>query len=156
MFLTDALVAGVIATAACDAWQWTLRRGGFSTTNWGFVGRWIGSIPRGVFSHAAIVESPSVPAERWIGWSFHYFVGVTYAAIYLVLLSISGSGPRLLWTIGFGLATVISPWLILQPALGGGFFARKTPHPGQARYVSVTTHGVFGLGLYLGALAAGL
>ncbi|WP_264346966.1 DUF2938 domain-containing protein [Rheinheimera sp. MM224] len=40
----------------------------------------------------------------------------------------------------------------MQPALGSGIAASKTPSPAKARLKSLLTHSVFGLGLYLSGL----
>jgi hypothetical protein len=50
------------------------------------------------------------------------------------------------------LATVLFPFLIMQPSLGLGVAASRTPNPMQARLKSLVTHTVFGIGLYLSAL----
>jgi Protein of unknown function (DUF2938) len=54
----------------------------------------------------------------------------------------------------FGLGTVLFPYLIMQPAYGLGIAASKTPNPTAARLKSLMSHGIFGLGLYLTAVAA--
>jgi hypothetical protein len=38
---------------------------------------------------------------------------------------------------------------VMQPAMGAGIAAGRTPRPWMARVHSVLTHGVFGLGLYV-------
>jgi hypothetical protein len=47
---------------------------------------------------------------------------------------------------------VVFPLFILQPSLGLGVAASKSPKPTQARLKSLVTHTVFGLGLYACAL----
>ncbi len=54
--------------------------------------------------------------------------------------------------LSFGVVTVLALWLILIPALGGGFFGVKT---GRAVFVvlaSLSFHAEFGNGLYLGTM----
>jgi hypothetical protein len=46
---------------------------------------------------------------------------------------------------------VAAPFLLMQPALGAGIAAAKTPNPTAARLRSLMTHAVFGLGLYFAA-----
>jgi hypothetical protein len=53
----------------------------------------------------------------------------------------------------FGIGTVVFPFFVLQPSLGLGIAASRTPHPNQARLKSLVTHIVFGVGLYVCALA---
>jgi hypothetical protein len=36
----------------------------------------------------------------------------------------------------------------MQPGMGAGIAARRTPRPSAARFQSVVTHTIFGLGLY--------
>jgi hypothetical protein len=52
----------------------------------------------------------------------------------------------------YGIATVVFPFFILQPALGLGVAASRAPRPARARVKSLATHTVFGIGLYLCAL----
>ena len=49
-----------------------------------------------------------------------------------------------------------APYLIMQPGLGMGIAASKTPKPNVARLRSLVNHTVFGLGLYLSALGLSL
>jgi hypothetical protein len=43
----------------------------------------------------------------------------------------------------------VFPFLVMQPALGFGFAAAKNPHPVRARFKTLMTHSVFGVGLYV-------
>jgi hypothetical protein len=52
----------------------------------------------------------------------------------------------------FAIALLVAPWFVMQPALGLGFFATKTPHPNVTRIINVSVHAAFGFGLYLGAI----
>jgi hypothetical protein len=54
--------------------------------------------------------------------------------------------------VAYGIATVVFPFFILQPSLGLGIAASKTPKPMQARLKSLATHTIFGIGLYVSAL----
>ena len=45
-----------------------------------------------------------------------------------------------------GIGTVVAPFLLMQPCMGAGIAASRTPYPGLH---SLNTHGVLGLGLYL-------
>jgi hypothetical protein len=107
---------------------------------------------RGVFIHRPITATPQVRGETAIGWIFHYAVGIVYAALYLAIMRIVlGSGPTIVSALIFAIALLVAPWLIMQPALGFGFFAARFPKPNAVRVVNVSTHAIFGLGLYLGA-----
>jgi hypothetical protein len=151
------LLTGLGATATTDAWA-LLRQRLFGTPlpNYRFVGRWIAQFPRGRFRHEAIARAPVVRGELAVGWLAHYAIGIGFAALPLVL---RGSGwignPELSIALLVGLATVVAPFLILQPAMGLGIAASRTPRPAAARLQSILTHALFGLGLYLSAIALG-
>jgi len=110
-------------------------------------------MPRGVFVHRPIASTPSVRGELAIGWCFHYVVGVAYAALYLAIIRlVLASGPTLISALVFAIALLVVPWFVMQPALGLGFFAARTPHPSVTRIINVSGHAAFGVGLYLGAV----
>ncbi|MFM4830667.1 hypothetical protein D3C87_798680 [compost metagenome] len=52
-----------------------------------------------------------------------------------------------------GIGTVVAPFLLMQPCMGAGIAASRTPYPASVRLHSLITHGVFGLGLYLSGWA---
>ena len=154
-FVPHAIVVGTGATLLLDAWTRLLQRAwGTRPLDWALVGRWIGHFPRGRFVHAVIAEAAPVRGERLLGWCFHYATGIAFA---LMLLAVNGRDwarqPTLLPCLVLGLLTVAFPFLVMQPALGAGVAASKTPRPAQARLRSLAAHGVFGVGLYLAALA---
>jgi len=52
----------------------------------------------------------------------------------------------------FGVASVLVPYLVMQPLFGLGVAASKTPRPWQARIRSLMAHATFGVGLYVCAV----
>ncbi|MEE9908044.1 DUF2938 domain-containing protein [Brucella intermedia] len=102
-------------------------------------------------------RQPPVRGEKLLGWGVHYAIGVLFAA---GLVAAGGlewmASPKLLPALAFGLLTVAAPFLVMQPGMGAGIAARKTPKPWAARGWSIVTHLWFGAGLYLAALAATL
>jgi hypothetical protein len=56
--------------------------------------------------------------------------------------------PTLVSAVLFGLITLLSPWLLMQPALGLGIFASKAPRPALVRMQNLMIHIIFGLVLY--------
>ena len=123
--------------------------------NWGLIGRWAAGFSRGVFTQRPITAAPKVPGEVAIGWAFHYAVGIVYAALYLAIIRLGfGSGPTLPSALLFAITLLVAPWFVMQPALGLGFMAARTPNPAAVRAINASVHVVFGLGLYLGALAS--
>jgi Protein of unknown function (DUF2938) len=149
-----AVLIGAGATAVMDIWAVIQKRLlGVPLLNFAMVGRWIGHLPRGQFTHNKIIEAPPIAGELAIGWSAHYIIGIVFAA---ALLSICGlewaSQPTLLPALIVGVVTVAAPFFIMQPGMGAGIAASKTPQPNIARLRSLIAHTSFGVGLYLAAL----
>ena len=91
----------------------------------------------------------SIRHESVVGWTFHYVVGCIYAALYLIYLDAVQMGqPTLVSAVLFGLVTVLSPWLLMQPGLGLGACAAKAPRPSLVRLQNPIIHTIFGLALY--------
>lgn len=148
-------VVGIGATALVDLWAvLRTRLLGVAPPNYAFVGRWLGHMARGQFRHDAIAASPVVGGELTLGWVFHYLTGIAFAGL---LVAVAGpswlDGPTLLPALAVGVVTVAAPYLLLQPGVGAGIAASRTPNPTAARWHSLAMHAVFGIGLYLAALA---
>jgi hypothetical protein len=152
--VVSTLATGIGATALIDLWS-LLRASwlGVPAPDYGLVGRWLGHMPRGRFRHAAIKAAAPVAGEALLGWSAHYAIGIGYAAL-LPLLAGPGwfAQPRLLPALAVGVGTVLAPFLLMQPGMGAGYFASRTPRPWPARFHSLVMHALFGLGLYLSAI----
>ena len=153
-FILRAVLIGAGATVLLDGWALLVTRAyGAPAPRWDLVGRWIAGLPRGRFVLSNPGAAPPVRGELAIGWLFHYAIGIAYAAL---LLAIAGLGwarqptpaPALL----FGLLTLAAPFLVMQPGMGAGIAASKTPDPTAARLKSAINHTVFGLGLYAAAV----
>ena len=152
-WLAYSLVLGVGATLICDLWGQLVRLAtGIAPLDWRLVGRWIGHMPD-QFRHDGIGKAPPVRGEAVLGWTAHYLTGVLLAAALLGIFGIDWvETPRFFDALGFGLATVLLPFFIMQPALGAGIAARRTPQPRRARFLSLCTHGAFGVGLWFSAV----
>ncbi|WP_018229435.1 DUF2938 domain-containing protein [Methyloversatilis universalis] len=145
---------GVGATAVMDAWLLTLDRTGQPFSGFGLIGRWIGHMARGRFVHASIARAERLRGESALGWATHYAVGVIYAGLLVLTPGLHWLERPALWpALVFGLLTVVAPFCLMQPAMGAGFAAARTPRPGANRLRSLGNHIVFGAGLYLSALA---
>ncbi len=145
---------GLGATLLIDIWA-LLRAYLFGVPNmdYALVGRWAGHIPHGRFIHTRISESTRIPGEKALGWAIHYGTGVIFTAIFAAFCGWQWmQSPQLMPALVFGLITVAAPFLLLQPGMGAGIAARKTPKPWISRGWSLLTHLCFGLGLYLAAL----
>ena len=148
--MLQGVLIGVIATVCLDLWALLAKHVlGLPTANWAMVGRWFGHMPRGVLVHQPISAAAPIPNELALGWIGHYAIGILYGLAYLFLVTIFLSGtPSPVSALGFGLATLFAPWLILQPAMGAGVFARRTPRPALVRLTNISMHAVFGAALY--------
>lgn len=105
--------------------------------------------------HAPIAASPRVPGERAIGWAAHYLIGVAFAALLLALRGVGWAGePTLAPALAVGIGSVAAPLFVMQPTMGAGIAASRTPRPGAARFHSIVAHAVFGAGLYGAGCAA--
>lgn len=145
---------GLLATVLMDLWAVVLNRAaGQPLPNWGMVGRWVASLPSGQVFHDDIGAVAPVTGERMIGWGFHYAVGVIYG---IVLAGIMGAtwlaAPTFMPAWVFSLLMIGFGWFLLQPGLGVGWAASKTPQPWKARGLGLAAHTVFGAGLWMGAL----
>ncbi|MDL5364646.1 DUF2938 domain-containing protein [Xanthomonas sp. NCPPB 2654] len=147
------MLVGIGATAVMDAWLLALRRAGMPTLDYALVGRWAGHLRRGRFAHARIGEAAPIPGERPLGWAIHYAVGIAFAALMVAVQGLAWlREPALLPAVAMGMATVVVPLLVMQPAMGAGFAASKTPTPLRNCLRSLATHAVFGAGLFLSAV----
>jgi hypothetical protein len=148
------IVIGIGATLLMDAWNLMLTRvAGLPSLDYCLLGRWIRHMPT-AFRHASIAAAAKLPGECAAGWLAHYSIGCSLALGFVLLASSDWlARPTLMPALLYGLATVAFPLFIMQPALGMGVASSKAARPAQARAKSVATHLVFGLGLYLWALA---
>jgi len=152
-WLVRTLLIGIGATVLMDIWALLLKRAfGVSGLDYALVGRWLGHMPGGRFMHASMPAAPKIRGERIIGWLAHYATGVIFAGMLLAACGLDWArqpspGPAL----AAGILTMVAPFLLMQPAMGLGIAASRTPRPNVARLRSLVTHTVFGVGLYVWA-----
>ena len=154
MHATAVVAVGLGATLFMDVVAIVLTRilGGVPPS-YCLVGRWIGHMRHGTFTHASIANALPESRECALGWIAHYLIGVVYALMLVAGVSIHWiAHPTLLPALVFGIATVAIPFLVMQPSFGLGIAASKTPHPAQARLRSLMAHTTFGIGLYVAAV----
>lgn len=151
--LAHAVAIGAGATAIMDLWAAMLRRWfGVSSLDYALLGRWIGHFAQARFTHERIGDAAPIPCERVIGWTTHYAIGVAFAALLLVLAGPDWTRqPTLVPPLVVSSATLVAPFLVMQPSMGAGIAAARTPRPNAARLRSVATHTVYGVGLYISA-----
>lgn len=148
------LLLGVGATVFMDIYAVVLKKWfNIPSLNYAFVGRWIGSFSKGVFSHPNIVQATPVKNETALGWIAHYCIGITFG---IILLLVSGLGwlsaPTFWPAFIIGIGTTVFPFFMMQPAFGFGIAASKLPNPNTTRFRSLMAHAIFGLGLYITGL----
>jgi hypothetical protein len=151
--LLHATLIGLGATLVIDLWALFLRRAfDVRSLDYCLLGRWVLHMPEGRIVHANIAAARAKPHECTVGWTAHYSIGVAFALLF-VMLSPAGwlERPTLLPALVFGVATVVVPFLTLQPSFGLGVAASRTPSPNRARLKSMMTHAMFGVGLYVWA-----
>lgn len=148
--LTSTILIGAGATALIDLWavaRWHVLR--VPPPNYGLVGRWLAHMPRGRFRHESIAAARPMRGERLLGWIAHYLTGIAFAAILVALCGASWlQQPAIRPAIAVGVCTVAAPFLLMQPGMGAGIGASRTPRPASARFHSIVTHVIFGVGLY--------
>ena len=150
-YLLATLFIGIGATAVMDLWG-VIRKPllGVAPPNYAMVGRWIGHMRHGQFRHEAIAKSTPVRGEHALGWAVHYLTGIAFAAGLIGIWGIEWiHQPTLAPALVVGIGAVAAPFLLMQPGMGAGIAASRTPHPASARLQSVITHAVFGVGLYV-------
>jgi hypothetical protein len=153
-YILRAIAIGVGATLLMDFWNMFLkRRFNIPSLSYCVLGRWLQHMPQGTLRHANINAAPQKPFECAVGWIAHYSIGVAFALGFIVLTSGDWlERPTLLPALLYGIATVVFPFFVMQPAFGLGIAASRAPRPMHARLKSLATHTVFGFGLYVCAV----
>jgi len=153
MQLIESVVIGIGATIAIDLWAMFARAiFGVQSLNLCLLGRWVLHMPAGRIMHDGIATSAAKRHECGIGWMAHYSIGVAFALLFVAIMPDAWlDRPTLLPALAFGIVTVVAPFFVLQPAFGLGVASSRTRNPAAARLRSLTTHAVFGAGLYVSA-----
>jgi hypothetical protein len=147
--ILEAIIIGAGATAFLDLVS-AARSFLFRATkpDYALVGRWLAYLPRGQLFHDAISRSSEVTRERLLGWTAHYLTGIAFAGVLLLLWPEWTRSPSIIPAMIVGIGSVAAPFLLMQPGMGLGIAASRAPNPNAARLRSLTTHAIFGLGLY--------
>ncbi len=147
---------GLCATLLMDLWNLFLDRGfGVPSLNYCLLGRWLRHMTSGTFVHSSIAKASAKRLECPVGYLAHYSIGIAFALAFVFIAPANWiEKPSLVPAILFGVGTVVVPFLVMQPALGLGIASSRAPNPWKARLKSLATHAVFGLGVYLAAIAS--
>ncbi|EHQ04582.1 DUF2938 domain-containing protein [Leptonema illini] len=153
--MVQILAVGAGATLTMDIWRFLLLKVfGINSLDLSLLGRWVGHLPHGRFFHAKIAGSERIKGELLLGWITHYGIGIGFAMMLSLFWGAAWfASPVLLPALTVGLATVLAPWFIMQPAMGLGVTAANAPSPNAVRLRNLAIHLVYGLGLYVSALA---
>jgi len=105
---------------------------------------------------SGIGKADPLPAERPLGWLIHYALGIAFAALLVGVTGVTWlHDPAWMPALTVGTLTVVIPFFVMQPAMGVGIAASRTPTAWTTRLHSLLTHAVFGSGLYLLAALLG-
>ena len=153
-FIWRGVAIGIGATALGDLWAILLNRMfDLARPNWGLVGRWVRHMRDGKVFHDDIGAAAPYAHEKALGWAFHYFVGIVYG---IILVIVAGAGwlaaPTFLPAFILGIVTVGAGWFLLAPGMGAGWASSKHPHVMRIRVLNLVSHTVFAIGLYGTAL----
>ena len=148
--LINSLVLGLSATLIMDLLGW-LRSSVFKipSFNYAYLGRFFLILKDNEKGYRNITQAPEQKFERLIGWGFHYMTGIIFALIYTYIDHSNNTLETFISSILFGISTVLFPLLLIQPILGFGFFASKTPDQWISIKNSFVAHLNFGVGLFI-------
>jgi hypothetical protein len=155
----QAVLAGTIATAIMDAAAVIGRKSGaVPNEDLGVsqLGRWIGYMARGKFTHERLAHAPELPNERPLGLLVHYLIGIALTGGYLALLRRNNAAPNLTTAVAYGVTTAVPSLLTVYPAYGLGWFGLRAERPGALIRTGLIGHTIFGLGVWVGTAAAGV
>ena len=142
------LFLGIFATACFDFWNYLLELCFGLTMDWSMIGRWVGHMFQGDFMLHHVPQSAPIPHESAIGWVTHYTIGITYAFLYCFTMLALKRKPTLLNCVVFSWALMLFPFLLVQPAMGAGYFSHLATQPWDARLTTFSFHTIFGIGLF--------
>jgi hypothetical protein len=145
--VAGAAIAGVVGTYAMDVAGRKIIAPVLGKGSGGGLGRWIGHMFHGRFTHEDITTAAPVAHEASIGTAAHYAIGFVLGAGYALLLRLP---ERRQSSVGratsYGVATTVFPWFWMFPARGQGVMGlrdRDLRVPARA----LGAHVAYGLGL---------
>jgi hypothetical protein len=148
------LIVGVLATLTMDAVAVIALRLGIAgrgprRTGPDLIGRWVGYLLRGKFSHTNIQQTPPLRGELVLGFAAHYLIGIVLTLVYVGLLVVAHATPTVLSAVLYGTATTVLPWFLMFPSQGMGWLGWDAPGDAHLVRASLFNHIIFGLGIAL-------
>ena len=117
------------------------------------VGHWVFRLNSGTVFHDYITVELAFSYENFMGWVFHYLVGLIYGVIFVVVIGEQWlSEPTFMPVWLYAIATISAGWFLLSPRLGLGMALANTENPFKGRFMGPLSHSIFGLGMWFGAL----
>ncbi len=145
--LAGAAVAGLLATYGMDVAGRRIVAPALRRGPSGGLGRWIGHMFRGRFTHTDISQAEPIPHEAGMGMAAHYTIGLLLGAGYALLLRVpqarQSSLPR---ATAYGAATTVLPWFWMFPARGQGVMGLRDRDLRVPAF-AFCTHVAYGFGL---------
>lgn len=150
LLIVQSILIGLFSTVFMDVITWILEKlFKIKPLNYALIGRWFLYWKEKKFTHKTIVHSsPRLGESKW-GWGIHYLTGIIWVIFYLILNEVYLFNSSFISILIFSLCTTLVPFIIIQPALGFGFFAKKTPNQLISIRNSLLAHIAFGSGIYL-------
>ena len=149
LFFIHTVSIGILATLFMDLFS-IINKKLFKITplNYAIIGRWVLHWKSCKFAHNNIMQTQTLKNELVLGWIIHYITGVSWTYLYFVMCTYFSYEINLLNTIIFTSITTLLPFMVIQPFLGFGFFAYKTPSPIHSIRNSLIAHITFGVGIF--------
>ena len=154
MFILSGFFIGIVATCIFDIFQHSLFFAyNISKPKWHLVGRYFYGLKDQIYFYEDIESSHKIKYELFIGYFFHYLIGIIYGIIYIILNILFFDNPSLILAIIIGFLAVLGNWCIMMPyAFNVGFFASKKTEKFQILVQNLIAHYIFGIGLYIGQI----
>lgn len=148
------IVIGIGATILMDLWAILLHKAfGQAKPNWAPAGRWFRHLANGTIFHQSIADAEPYGHELALGWAGHYAVGIIYGILFALIVGTGWfAAPTFIPAWIFGIVSIAAGWFLMQPGMGLGWAASKTPKPNKVRVMGLIAHTVFALGFYGTAL----
>ena len=152
MLIYNGIITGILATAIFDLYQISLSYAyNIPNPKWNLIGRFFYGLTEKKYFRKDLEDENIIKNELVIGYFFHYFIGIIFAFLYIIINSIFFLEPSLLIAIIIGFTTVLGAWCILMPfAFNVGFFGSKIENRYKALSQNLISHFIFGNGLFIG------
>jgi len=143
------VLSGLFATLVMDGLNRLLAMTGVvDPINHAIIGRILTAWLRGDFRFASPAHIPPLAHAELVGVVYHYLIGVALTTFYLLVVARGHERPRLVWAVGFGVATSAFSLLLLFPSAGIGLLGLDAPTL-RPLTSSLVNHACFGLGIFL-------